>query len=445
MRFDIGIYQKQKDFINSTGKANEVLYGGAAGGGKSYGQLIDALIYATRYPKSRQLILRRTLPELEKSLIRVSLEIFPAKIYKYSESKHTGTFSNGSVIDFGYCDSESDVYRYQSAEYDVIRFDELTHFTEQMYLYLMSRLRGVTDYPRAMKSSTNPGGIGHSWVKKRFIDIGPPGKIHSTKNGKRLFIPSTVFENRALMKNDPEYVRRLLELSEKDRKQLLEGDWDTNEGQYFSEWKRETHVMRPFDIPKRWRRYFAMDYGLDMLAGYWIAVDDFENAYVYREIYKSGLIISEAAKQIIEAQGDDVPDIYIAPPDMWNRRQDTGKSVAELFYEQGILLFKASNDRVQGWYCLKEWLHPRKDEFGEIKPKLRIFENCTEVIRTLPALVFDRKNPNDVGDSVHEYTHAADALRYWAAARPMSTEQKDFEEEIFFENEMEEFIRFGTG
>ncbi|MBQ6801737.1 MAG: phage terminase large subunit [Oscillospiraceae bacterium] len=445
MRFDIGIYQKQKDFINSTGKANEVLYGGAAGGGKSYGQLIDALIYATRYPKSRQLILRRTLPELEKSLIRVSLEIFPAKIYKYSESKHTGTFSNGSVIDFGYCDSESDVYRYQSAEYDVIRFDELTHFTEQMYLYLMSRLRGVTDYPRAMKSSTNPGGIGHSWVKKRFIDIGPPGKIHSTKNGKRLFIPSTVFENRALMKNDPEYVRRLLELSDKDRKQLLEGDWDTNEGQYFSEWKRETHVMRPFDIPKRWRRYFAMDYGLDMLAGYWIAVDDFENAYVYREIYKSGLIISEAAKQIIEAQGDDVPDIYIAPPDMWNRRQDTGKSVAELFYEQGILLFKASNDRVQGWYCLKEWLHPRKDEFGEIKPKLRIFENCTEVIRTLPALVFDRKNPNDVGDSVHEYTHAADALRYWAAARPMSTEQKDFEEEIFFENEMEEFIRFGTG
>ena len=445
MRFDIGIYQKQKDFINSTGKANEVLYGGAAGGGKSYGQLIDALIYATRYPKSRQLILRRTLPELEKSLIRVSLEIFPAKIYKYSESKHTGTFSNGSVIDFGYCDSESDVYRYQSAEYDVIRFDELTHFTEQMYLYLMSRLRGVTDYPRAMKSSTNPGGIGHSWVKKRFIDIGPPGKIHSTKNGKRLFIPSTVFENRALMKNDPEYVRRLLELSEKDRKQLLEGDWDTNEGQYFSEWKRETHVMRPFDIPKRWRRYFAMDYGLDMLAGYWIAVDDFENAYVYREIYKSGLIISEAAKQILEAQGDDVPDIYIAPPDMWNRRQDTGKSVAELFYEQGILLFKASNDRVQGWYCLKEWLHPRKDEFGEIKPKLRIFENCTEVIRTLPALVFDRKNPNDVGDSVHEYTHAADALRYWAAARPMSTEQKDFEEEIFFENEMEEFIRFGTG
>ena len=444
-RIDFGLYPKQMDFINSTGKADEVLYGGAAGGGKSYGQLIDALVYATRYPKSRQLILRRTLPELEKSLIRVSLGIFPKEIYKYSESKHTGTFSNGSVIDFGYCDSETDVYRYQSAEYDVIRFDELTHFTEQMYLYLMSRLRGITDFPRAMKSSTNPGGIGHSWVKKRFIDIGPPGKVRSIGSGKRLFIPATVFENRALMKNDPEYVKRLKELSAKDRKQLLEGDWDVNEGQYFSEWKRDIHVMRPFEIPKNWRRYFAMDYGLDMLAGYWIAVDPFDNAYVYREVYKSGLIISEAAKLILETQGSDVPEVYIAPPDMWNRRQDTGKSVAELFYEYGICLYKAGNDRVQGWYSLKEWLHPRKDEFGEILPKLRIFENCTEVIRTLPALVFDRTNPNDVGDSVHEYTHAADALRYWAAARPMHAQPEEEDEETAAESFIENFLSYGKG
>ncbi len=397
-----------------------------------------------KYPKSKQLILRRTLPELEKSLVRVALELFPKEIYKYSESKHMGTFINDSVIDFGYCDSETDVYRYQSAEYDVIRFDELTHFTEQMYLYLMSRLRGVSDFPRAMKSSTNPGGIGHSWVKARFIDIGEPGKIHKTKSGKRLFIPATVFENRALMKNDPAYVKRLENLSEKDRRQLLEGDWDTNDGQYFSEWRRELHVCEPFLIPKNWRRYFAMDYGLDMLAGYWIAVDPFDNAYVYREVYKSGLIISEAAKKILEAEGNDLPEIYIAPPDMWNRRQDTGKSVAELFLDYGIPLFKASNDRVQGWYSLKEWLHPRIDEFGERRPKLRIFSNCTEVIRTLPALVFDSRNPNDVGDKVHEYTHAADALRYWASARPMHSIEIA-EEETDFEKEIENFLEFGNG
>lgn len=443
MRTEIKLFPKQMEFLEATGKAEEVLYGGAAGGGKSFGQLADALVYAMKYPKSKQLILRRTLPELEKSLVRVSLELFPKEIYKYSESKHAGVFVNDSVIDFGYCDSETDVYRYQSAEYDVIRFDELTHFTEQMYLYLMSRLRGTSDFPRAMKSSTNPGGIGHSWVKRRFIDIGEPQKIYKTEEGKRLFIPATVFENKALMKNDPNYIKRLQNLPEKDRRQLLIGDWDTNEGQYFSEWRRELHVIEPFEIPANWNRFFAMDYGLDMLAGYWIAVDPFNNAYVYREVYKSGLIISEAAKAILEAQKNDVPEMYIAPPDMWNRRQDTGKSVAEIFFEKDIPLYKASNDRVQGWYNLKEWLHPRLDEFGEKKPRLRIFANCTEVIRTLPALVFDSKNPNDVGDRVHEYTHAADALRYWASARPVSGGISDDEEENF-DSEIGNFLGFGT-
>lgn len=446
MKVNFSVYPKQLEFINSTGKADEVLYGGAAGGGKSYGQLIDGFLYAMKYPKSKQLILRRTFQELEKSLIRVSLEIFPKEVYHYNGSKHTGAFVNGSIIDFGYCDSEKDVYQYQSAEYDVIRFDELTHFTEQMYIYLMSRLRGAYDVPRAMKSSTNPGGIGHTWVKSRFIDIGEPRKIYKVGETTRLFIPATVFENKALMKNDPQYVKRLENLSEKDRRQLLLGDWDTNEGQYFSEWRRELHVCEPFEIPKEWKRYFCMDYGLDMLAGYWIAVDPFDNAFVYREVYKSGLIISEAAKAILEAQRNDVPETYIAPPDMWNRRQDTGKSVAEIFFEKDIPLYKASNDRVQGWYNLKEWLHPMLDEFGDIKPKLKIFANCTEVIRTLPALCFDKHNPNDVGDEVHEYTHAADALRYWAAARPMHriAEPEPDVDEIDYDDQIESFATFGT-
>lgn len=442
---EFSVYPKQLKFIKSTGKADEVLYGGAAGGGKSYGQLIDGFLYAMTYKGSKQLILRRTFAELEKSLIRVSLEIFPKDVYHYNAGKHTGTFANGSIIDFGYCDSENDVYQYQSAEYDVIRFDELTHFTEQMYIYLLSRLRGTTDFPRAMKSSTNPGGIGHTWVKGRFIDVGEPMKIHRIGETTRLFIPATVFENKELMKNDPNYVKRLKNLSEKDRKQLLEGDWDTNEGQYFSEWQRELHVCEPFEIPAHWRRYFTMDYGLDMLAGYWIAVDDFGNAYVYREVYQSGLIIRKAAEAIKEAERDDVPEMYIAPPDMWNRRQDTGKSVAELFFENDICLYKASNDRVQGWYNLKEWLHPQTDEFGEKRPRLRIFANCTEVIRTLPALCFDKHNPNDVGDEVHEYTHAADALRYWAAARPMNAERaaEEDDERIPYEDEVENFMGFG--
>jgi hypothetical protein len=211
-------------------------------------------------------------------------------------------------------------------------------------------------------------------------------------------------------------------LSEKDRRQLLEGDWDVNEGQYFSEWRRELHVIKPFEIPKSWRRYFAMDYGLDMLAGYWIAVDPFENAYVYREIYQSNLVISAAAESIKAKQGKDIPEELCAPPDLWNRRQDTGKSVAEIFAEHGLLLRKVSNDRVQGWLDLKEWLKPRENEFGEKKPKLRIFENCTEIIRTLPSLVHDEKRWNDISDKIHEYTHGPDALRYWASSRPRPNE-----------------------
>ena len=167
------------------------MFGGAAGGGKSYAQLIDAFLYAMKYARSKQLILRRTLPELEKSLIRVSLAIFDKEIYRYNSAKHTGVFANGSIIDFGYCDRENDVYKYQSAEYDVIRFDELTHFTEDMYVYLMSRIRGVNDFPKQIKSSTNPGGVGHSWVKQRFIDVCTAG-LYSDENGTRQFIPAKV-------------------------------------------------------------------------------------------------------------------------------------------------------------------------------------------------------------------------------------------------------------
>ena len=417
------------------------MFGGAAGGGKSYAQLIDAFLYAVKYPASKQLILRRTLPVLEKSLIRVSLGLFDGSIYKYNAAKHTGTFANGSVIDFGYCDRENDVYKYQSAEYDVIRFDELTHFTQDMYIYLMSRIRGVNNYPKQIKSSTNPGGVGHSWVKERFIDRCASG-VYSDQNGTRQFIPAKVSDNSFLMKNDRQYINRLNRLSEKDRRALLYGDWDIFDGQYFCEFRREIHVVKPFVIPKHWKRYFTMDYGLDMLAGYFIAVDTNGKAYVYKEIYKPNLIISAAAKEILAAGETDI-SAYYAPPDLYNRRQDTGKSVAEIFAEQGILLAKSQNDRVQGWYNLKEWLMPFKDEQGVATANLVIFSSCPNLIRTLPALTFDKTNPNDVATTPHELTHAPDALRYFVAGRPVPAVAavKD-EEENSYDKQIEDFINF---
>lgn len=435
---EFNITSKQKKFIEAD--STEVLFGGAAGGGKSYGQLIDALLFALKYPRSKQLILRRTFPELDKSLIRVAREIYPKAEFRYNQSNHCGRFRNGSIIDFSYCDKESDVYKYQSAEYDVIRFDELTHFTEYMYVYLISRVRGTNGYPKQVKSSTNPGGVGHSWVKSRFIDIGAPDYEHDGK----IFIPSMVQDNVFLMKSDPGYVKRLEKLAEKDKQALLFGNWDIFDGQYFTEWNRGVHVIDPFEIPKDWRRYFVMDYGLDMLAGYWIALDTYGRAYVYREVYQSGLIISEAARRICELTDE---EIYanIAPPDLWNRRQDTGKSAAEIFAENGVCLVRANNDRVQGWYNLKEWLRPCKDEQGETIAPLRIFSNCLNLIRTLPSVAMDSKNPNDVAREPHELTHAPDAIRYFVAGRPtpavaIPTYDEDAPE---YETQLNEIFNYG--
>lgn len=449
---------KQSFFLNVT--SDEVLFGGAAGGGKSYAQLVDALVYAVKYPKSKQLILRRTYPELESSLILQHLEFYPKDIYRYNSSSHRGVFTNGSVISFGYCDSERDVYRYMGAEFDTIRFDELTHFTEQMYVYLKSRLRGVNDYPKQIKSSTNPGGIGHNWVKARFIDIAPPSseifieENPDTKDGStRIFIPSLVQENTFLMEKDPGYIRRLEGLSKNDRDALLHGSWDLFEGQYFTEWNRSVHVIEPIDLPKWWRRYVVMDYGLDMFACYWIAVDTFNRAYVYREIYTGkdnggkGVLPSEAA-QMIHATNDPVQE-YIAPPDLWNRQKDTGRSIADIFAECGIYLRKADNSREQGWLNVKEAFAVYTDELGEPTANLRIFNNCVNLIRCFPSLQYDPKNTKDVATNPHELTHGPDAIRYFFAGRPLagrvplSAEQEEERYYLSGEAEINEFLSFG--
>lgn len=416
---DISITKKQKAFLDAT--AAEVLFGGAAGGGKSYAQIIDAFLYALRYPKSKQLILRRTFPELERSLIRTALEIYPQGLYKYNAGKHHMEIKNGSLIEFGYCDNPNDVYKYQSAEYDVIRFDELTHFTEDMYIYLISRCRGANEFPKQIKSSTNPGGVGHTFVKARFIDIGPAGEVHETPTGTRVFIPAKVTENKFLMEADPGYIKRLENLNEADKKALLFGEWDIFDGQYFAEFDRATHVIQPFEMPSHWRRYFVMDYGLDMLAGYWIAVDTQGKAYVYREIYHSGLIVSDAIALIKANTQEDIYQ-YIAPPDLWNRKSDTGKSTIDWFAGAGMRFTKASNDRVQGWLAVKEYLKPYKDEQGNRTARLQIFNNCTNLIRTLPAIQYDKRNPNDTAHDPHELTHAPDAIRYFIAMQPRNAQ-----------------------
>lgn len=437
---EISITKKQQAFIDS--QAFETLFGGAAGGGKSYGQLVDGLLYALKYPKSKQIIFRSTFADLEKSLIRTSMNFYPLSIANYNDSKHTWKFKNGSIIDFGYIQYEKDVYQYQSAEYDVIRFDELTHFTEFMYTYMISRCRGANPYPKGIKSSTNPGGVGHNWVKERFIDIGAPNVIHTCKletgeTTTRIFIPSLVQDNKFMLTYDPDYIKRLDALPEKERKALKYGNWDIFDGQFFTEFDRNIHVIEPFVIPKDWYVYFVMDYGLDKLAGYWIAVDYNNNAYVFREVYQSNLLVSQARDKIKEMTNEDVY-MYLAPPDLWNRHKETGKSTADIFAEGNVTLYKTNNDRIQGWLQMKEWLKPYKDEQGCTTAKLKIFNTCKNLIRCLPQVQHDAKRVGDIANEPHELTHSVDAIRgfcvYWTQ-EPIFVPKK---QELPFELQTEE-------
>ena len=418
MKLDLKVTKKQKQFIDA--KENEVLFGGAAGGGKSYGQIVDALLFALKYPGSKQLILRRTFSELDKSLIRTSLGLYPKEIYSFNSSSHTGRFKNGSCIDFGYCANENDVYQYQSAEYDCIRFDELTHFTEMQYVYLISRVRGANPFPKQIKSSTNPGGVGHSWVKARFVDPSPSGESFIGKGEmSRVFLPSLLRDNAFLNKRDPSYRLRLEALPEKERKALLYGDWNIFDGQYFSEFSTEKHVCEPFEIPASWRRYRTVDYGLDRLAVLWIAVSHGGRVYVYREYCESNLPISRAARAITE-RTPPTEDIYatLAPPDLFSRTQESGKTKATLFNEFGVSFTKTSNDRECGWLAIKELLC----DTGE-GPRMQIFKSCTELIKCLPALNIDKIRPTDCANEPHEITHAPDALRGFAIFHTRPNEQ----------------------
>ena len=431
----LNLTQTQKRFMDAD--ADEVLFGGAAGGGKSYGQLADALVYALTYPKSRQLILRRTFPELEHSIIFTSLQFYPTKIAKYKSANHTWEFQNQSLIEFGYLAAEKDVLRYQGAEYDVIRFDELTHFTEEQYTYLLSRLRGVNDYPKQMKSSTNPGGIGHSWVKRRFIDGAQPNQVQTdSQTGlRRVFIPSFVQDNVFLMQADKDYQKRLELLPEAEKKALLYGEWDIFDGQVFAEWRnnpqgylsrRWSHVISPFDIPGHWRRFRTFDFGYTKpFAVSWFAVDEDGRAYNYRELYGctgspdtgvrwTAQKIARAIREIEDTEEKGHTICGYADPAIWNATGSPEGSIAEMMEREGVYFEKGKNNRLAG----KMQVHYRLAFDDEGIPMLYIFDTCKHMIRTLPQLRYDSVQPEDV--DTRQEDHLYDAMKYFLMSDPIA-------------------------
>lgn len=435
MVFNIGeLYPKQKEFCLATNKY--ICYGGARGGGKSHVSRIKMCLLALNYSGIQILLLRRTLAELRENHV-LQLQKLLKYIAIYKESTKEFLFPNGSRIKLGYCDNEKDVLQYQGQAYEVIVLEEATHFTEFQFQTLTesNRMSGNMKEPfnPRMYFTCNPGGVGHLWVKRLFIDR----DYTPTENPDDYkFIPSLVFENKYIMEHDPNYVKVLENLPEDRKQAMLYGNWDIFDGQFFREFKRNIHVIEPFQIPDNWNRYITMDYGLDMFAVLFIAIDTKGKAYVYNEIHKSNLIVSEA-RQILKSIMRHYKYKYIyAPPDLWNRNRDTGKSTAELFWEGGIDLTKASNNRIAGWLNVKEWLKVRKvrnEQTGELyeDSDLKIFSNCINLIKYLPQLQHDEKEPNDVATEPHEPTHITDALRYFCVSRTAPTKEVKNVEKTF--------------
>ena len=423
-------YPKQIDFFNATER--EVLYGGAAGGGKTRGQVMDGFIKAVEYPGIKQLILRNTFDELEKSVIREVDTIFPNSVWDYNKSMHTGRIGN-SIIDFGYLANDQDLRRFMSSEYDIIRFDELTHFTEYQYTYMMSRVRGPNAFPKQIKSSTNPGSRGHAWVKKRFITAAEPNTTFTVKGMSRRFIPAKVQDNLFLMKTNPEYVEWLEQLPEAQKQALLMGNWDIFEGQYFTEYTYDTHVVprEKLIIPKDWRRFRSMDWGFrDPCCILWYTIAPSGRVFIYDELYVRFVPDKLVAERIREKTGNDRIAYTVASPDAFKEDGKSaidGPTLAEIFANNGVPLLRADNSRVPGWQRVREYLAPMDDGF----PRLMICSNCVNLIRTLPEMIYDDKNVEDIADGLED--HAPESLRYGVMSRPSPTTVKPQPEHIPFD------------
>jgi hypothetical protein len=418
----------------------EVLYGGAAGGGKSYAMLADPLRYM-QHPQFSGLLLRHTTEEL-RELIWKSQEMYP-KIYpgiKWSERKMQWVAPSGARLWFSYLDRDEDVLRYQGLAFSWVGFDELTQWpTPFPWNYMRSRLRSTApDLPIYMRATTNPGGPGHAWVKKMFVDPSPPGKafwatdidtgeVLTYPNGhskagqplfKRRFIPAMLTDNPYLA-DQGDYETMLLSLPEHQRKQLLEGNWDVAEGAAFPEFSRKAHVVEPFDIPRNWIKFRACDYGYGSYSAVlWFAVSPSEQVIVYRELYVSKVLAKDLAKMILELEAGDGQIRYgVLDSSCWHKRGDTGPSLAEQMIMEGCRwrpADRSAGSRVAG----KNEIHRRLqvDDFTD-EPRLVIFSSCTNLISQLPTLPLDKSNPEDIDTRIN-FDHLYDALRYGIMSRP---------------------------
>ena len=415
-------------------QADEVLYGGAAGGGKSKASVMDAFFRCMAYPGTHAYMFRRTYNELRDTLINEARASIPLALGRYVESRKELNLINGSVIHFRHCQEDSDRFQYQGAEIHWLYIDELTHFSQVVYDFLKTRLRAnkALGIRPVVRCTSNPGGVGHAWVKAYFVDAAPPGEIIEDRVWSeelkcervttRQYIPARATDNPHI---SSDYIYELEKKPKNLRDALLLGKWDAFEGQVFVEWRdnpdgyisrKNSHVIKPFPIPRTWLIYRSFDFGYTkpFSVGWW-AVDHDGTIYRFAEWYGCDgtpnvglkLTVPEIAKGIKEfesSHGLDGRVIGYGDPSMWDASR--GQSVAEQFAREGVYFNPATNDRIAG----KMQVHQRLafDEHGYAR--LYVFSTCRDTIRTIPALCYDDKRVEDVDTDGED--HIYDDWRY---------------------------------
>jgi len=432
--------EKQKLFLRDHHK--HVAFGGARGGGKSYGIRMKSIYLSMKHPGITIMIIRKSYPELRANHIKPLKALCkcgtPDAAATYNDSNKEMTFANGSTILFGYCNAEGDIDRYQGTEVDVLFLDEATLLSEEQIKALVACVRGVNEYPKRIYYTCNPGGKSHQYIKRLFVDrIFLPGEYPEEYS----FIQSLVTDNRALMISNPDYVKQLEALPEQLKKAWLYGDWDAFVGQVFNlrndpthyddhQW---THVINPFPIPNHWTILMSMDWGYTKpFAFMWYALSEDGVLYGIREYYgctqtpNTGVkmepaAVAQAVKEI-EASDPNLKHkhiIRIGDPAIWGSQGV--KSIGTSFEEQGIYIEKADNDRING----KMQVHNRLAFDQNGFPMFQVFSDCKHFIRTIPTLIYDEKHPEDVDTDGED--HLYDQFRYccqrYAITKPLVNKQ----------------------
>ena len=431
MILDLGTPNKKQDlFLRDTHR--HVGFGGARGGGKSWAVRAKATIMAVRYAGIRILILRQTYPELEKNHISQLRQMLVPDLAKYNTQEKRFYFHNGSVIDLQYCKNDSDLVRIQGSEYDLIFIDEATNFSEFQLKAIAACCRGVNEFPKRIYYTCNPGGQGHGYIKRVFID---KQYLPSERGEDYSFIQALVQDNTVLMESDPEYIHFLEALPPTLRAAWLEGRWDVFQGMVFEEFRDDpehyedrqwTHVIEPFEIPPGWKIYRSYDFGYSkpFSCGWW-AIDYDGRAYRILELYGCTGEPNVGVKWTPDEQFRRIHEIEtqhpwlkgkriigIADPAIW--KAETGESVADTAAHHQVYFDKGDNQRIAGWMQMHYRFMFDKDGI----PMMYIFNTCKNFIRTIPLLMYDEHKVEDIDSNLED--HIADETRYFCMSRPIS-------------------------